>query len=119
MLSVLSLSCFDLVKKLYTPGAEFATRCLDRTPLNGGVENFDEVEGTYGPVHAAKLLADLQQASRIARDERVCLGADDVSCFTLAQLVRRGRLDQIVDARGSTADAAFGELDQIEFWDTS
>ena len=91
-----------------------AGKKLERASLNGSVEDFNEVEGTNRLVHSAKFFADLKQASGIARDERFSFCANDVSSFALAQFVRRGGLDQVVNAGRSAADTAFGQFDQVE-----
>src|SRR5688572_9610928 len=66
-----------------------------------------DAHGATGGLEAG---GDLKETPRIAGDDDLRVGFEDVLDLPIAQLCCGLRLDQVVDARGPAADLRFGDL---------
>src|SRR6185503_3222798 len=65
---------------------------------------------------AAASILHLQETTGIPRRDDLRAGALDVFHFAFEEIVRHGRLNQIVDARAATAPHALGQFSELEIW---
>ena len=67
---------------------------------------------------AAQTGLELQQAARVGRDQRLCLGREQVVHLTIAKLGSRFWLNQVIDTRRTAAEIGLGHLTKIEARDS-
>jgi hypothetical protein len=84
---------------------------LDREAADRGVEKLDHVKGGKCALPPASQAAhQLEEASRIRRDNGMRACVEKVANFAIAQLLGRLRLEEVIDAGRATAQRGLGYL---------
>lgn len=83
----------------------------------GGVEELDGVDYRHGMTDFGEGGLELEETAGIAGDDDVGLEVGDEAGFAFAELGGGFRLNEIVDARGTTADGGFGNFQKLNAGD--
>jgi hypothetical protein len=89
-----------------------------RDASDGGVEQFDHVEG--GELFfacSAEAAHELEETAGVGGDDRFGVSGEQVGDFAIAELLGGPGLEQVVDAGGATAEGGFGDLGDFEAGD--
>ena len=91
---------------------------VDGEAADGGVEEFDHVEGgKLGGAAAAKAAHELQKAAGIGADDGFGSGGEQVRDLAVAEFVGGFGMQEVVDACGAAAERCFGDLFDFELGD--
>ena len=78
---------------------------VDGEAADGGVEEFDHVEGgELGGAAAAKAVHELQEAAGVGADDGFGAGGEQVRDLAVAEFVGGLGMEQVVDACGAAAE---------------
>lgn len=114
-----SVAAFQLTQ--YREGEAFfaAKYLIRREAADGGVEQFDHVEGGHGLFAAAAEGAhELEEAAGVGGDDGLRLGGEEVADLAVAELLGGFGLEQVVDTGGAAAEPGFGDLGDFELGDS-
>lgn len=93
-------------------------KLVDGEAPDGGVEEFDHVEGgKLGGAAATKAVHELEQASGISADDSLRAGCEQVRDFSVAEFVGGLGMQQVVNACRAAAEIRFRNLFDGELGD--